>query len=219
MVSDAGPAPESMPVAAPVEETRAPLRDLPTILLAALGLFGALLAWRVAVAGSTAGDANDAGLDAARSRSAAIVANEGLISQAREAWLDYERARRRAEALVTAGQGPTGDEYYKLSAANYFFLRTDYLDRNGLYDADAQRAGLLADAESQQDLDFDTDFNLADDLNDKINGLTLAGFVGAIGLPFLTLAEATRDRRRVFPTFVGAGALIAAVVLAVLSWA
>lgn len=219
MVSEAGAGPESLPASAATEEPKAPLREFPTILLAALGLFGALLAWRVAVAGSTAGDANDAGLDAARARSAAIVANEGLISQSREAWLDYERARRRAEALVAAGQGPTGDEYYKVSAANYFFLRTDYLDKNGVYDPDAQRAGLLADAESQQDLDFDTDFNLADDLNDKINGLTLAGFIAAIGLPFLTVAEATRDRRRVFPTFVGAGTLVAAVVLAVLSWA
>lgn len=219
MVSEAGPAPEGIPVPAPAQEERAPLRELPTILLAALGLFGALLAWRVAVAGSNAGDANDAGLDAARARSAVVVANEGLISQAREAWLDYERARRRADAFVGAGLGPNGDQYYKLAAANFFFLRTDYLDRDGVYDPDAQRAGLLADAESQQDLDFDTDFNLADDLNDKINGLTLAGFVAAIGLPFLTVAEATRDRRRVFPTFMGGVALVAAVVLAVLSWA
>jgi hypothetical protein len=204
---------------APAGDRPAALGEIPTVLLALLGLFGALLAWRVGVAGSTVGDANDAGLDAARARSAAIVANEGLVSQSEQAWLDYERQRRRAAALLDAGFGPNADQFYKQAAAHWFLVRADYLDAEGTYDAEQQRASLLADATTQQDLDSASDFDLADDLADRINGLTLAGFIAAAGLPFLTLAEAVRDRRRILLTALGAVALVAASVLAALSWA
>ncbi len=198
--------------------THPPLRELPAVLLALLGLFGALLAWRVGVAGSDAGDANDLGLDAARARSAAVVANEGLISQSREAWLDYERNRRRGEALTEAGFGANADEYYKEASAHWLLVRPDYFNEAGEYDPAKQRASLLADAESQQDLDAASDFALADDLAERINGLTVAGFIAAVGLPFLTLAEAVKDRRRVPLALAGAVALVAASTMAALSW-
>jgi hypothetical protein len=203
----------------PGGESKAPLGEVPTILLALLGLFGALLAWRVGVAGSTAGDANDAGLDAARARSAVVVANEGLISQAREAWLDYDRQRRRGDALLAAGFGPNADEYFKEASAHWFLVRPDYFDKNGNYDPARQRASLLADAASEQDIDYQTHFAQADDLADRINGLTIAGFVAAAGLPFLTLAETLKDKRRLPFISLGAVALAAASVLAAVSWA
>jgi hypothetical protein len=201
------------------EPAHAPLGEIPTVLLALLGLFGALLAWRVGVAGSDAGDANDAGLDAARARSAAVVANEGLVSQSREAWLDYERNRQRADALLAAGFGGNADEYYKQASAHWLLVRPDYFDKNGNFDAARQRTSLLADAESQQDLDSTSDFALADSLASKINDLTLAGFIAALGLPFLTLAESIGDRRRLPLVLVGAAAVVAAAILGALSWA
>lgn len=188
------------------------------ILLAALGLVAAVIAWRGGVAASTAEDATRAGLDAARERSASIIVNEGLVSRTVEAFLDYERARRRADALEAAGFQEQAFLERKLATSHWFLVQADYLDQAGGLQPDRQRAALLADDASNADIDPDPHFALADAEHARIHGLILAGIVLAFALPFLTLAELTAGRLRLAGVAAGGCFFLAGLSLAVLRW-
>ncbi len=193
---------------------------LPTLLLAAVGLFGALVAWRVNLVGSAAGDANEEALAAARSRSSIMVANAGYVSQSREAWVDYQRNRQRATAYQEAGLVADAFGQRMQAAAHWTLVRPEYVSPSGAaYDSDRQQAALMADAASGADLDPESHAARADSLYDRIDGMTLGGFIAVIGLPFLVLAEISRGRRLIALTVPGGLTLLAGVVLEALSWA
>lgn len=188
------------------------------ILLAALGLAAALIAWRGGVAANDAEDASRAGLDAARQRSASVIVNEGLVARTVEAFLDYERSRRRAEALDAAGHHEQALLERKLATSHWFLVAPDYLDAAGDLQPDRQRAALLADDASQADIDPAPHFAAADAEYARIRGLIVAGVVLAFALPFLTLAEITARRLRLFGFLAGGAFFAGGLVLAAVAW-
>jgi hypothetical protein len=188
------------------------------VLLAALGLVAAVIAWRAGVAGSTADDANRSGLDATRERAASQIINEGLTSRATEAYLDYERDRQRAEALAAAGVNDEALLNRMQAAGHWFLVQPEYIDGTGQFQPKQQFAALMADDEQQKDLQPLAHFDTADAEYGRLRGLIGAGIVVAIALPFLTLAEIGRGRLRIGSVVLGVGILLAGIVLAVMTW-
>lgn len=206
------------------EETRdrvgrfARLGMLLPMLLAALGLAGALVAWRVGVASDEAQDATIEGLAAARARSAAALVTEGYVARTNEAWLDYERARRRAAGLQTGGLPGEALNETKVAATHWFLVRPEYVDTGGEYQPDRHRAAQMADAGSRQDLDADRHFARVEAEYGRMEGLAAAGVVIAAALPLLTLAEVGRGRRRRLAALAGAAVFVLGIIAAVMAW-
>lgn len=189
---------------------------LPTlipILLAALGLTAALIAWRAGVAIGEADDANRAGLDAARARSAATVVNESLTTRTQEAFLDYERARRRAAALAAADLEEDAQLDRMIATAHWFLVEATFIDRDGNFQPDAQREALMADAMQDADLDPAPHFAAAETAWRSLSALILAAIVVAVALPFLTLAQVTKGRVRILGTLIGSVTMAAGIAL------
>jgi hypothetical protein len=226
------PMPESP--AASVDDRPSPRDDAPPhgrpnrltslvfpLLLAALGLAGALVAWRVAVATDAADGESAAGIAAARARTAAITANEARVATAMDGWLEYERARRRAEALEAAGYPQTAQRDRTEAAGNFFLIGGDaqYLDASGQFEPQRMRDSMLAQAASEDDLDPAPHFAAADAEYARVGWLVVAGVLIAAALPFLTLAEVTRGRLRGLGSLAGAGLFVAGLAIAVVRWA
>jgi hypothetical protein len=188
------------------------------MLLAALGLAAALIAWRGGVAANAADDASRAGLDAARERSASVIINEGLTARSQEGFLDYERSRRRAEALTAAGLSDQALLERKQATSHWFLVQPEYLDAQGQLQPDRQRAALLADDATQADLDAEPHFTTADAEYARIRDLILAGVVVALALPFLTVAQITRGRVRLAGVVSGGGIFAIGLALAAVAW-
>jgi hypothetical protein len=219
---DAGPPPPPPPPAAP--EARRDRSDggrfgfVIPLLLAALGLTAAVIAWRAGVSASAADDANRAGLDAARQRAAAVVIDEGLVARNEAAYLDYERATQRADALAKAGVNDQALLNRMQAAGDWFLVPSQYLDRAGQFQPAQERSALLADDEQQSDLQALPHFSEADAEYDRLRGLIGAGIVVAIALPLLTLAEIGRGRLRIVTALAGVGVFGVGLVLAVIAW-
>jgi hypothetical protein len=188
------------------------------ILLAALGLAAALIAWRGGVAASTAEDANRAGLDAARAQAASAVTNEGLVARTLEAYLDYERSRRRAEALDAAGFHDRALLERKLASSHWFLVQPDYLDQGGQLQVDRQRAALMADDATDTDMDPAPHFAVADAEYARLGTLIVAGVLVAFALPFLTMAEFTSGRLRVGGMLAGIAVFALGLGVGALAW-
>jgi len=188
------------------------------ILLATLGLVAAVIAWRAGVAGSAADDANRGGLDASRERAASVIINEGLTARATEAYMDYERSRRRAVALAAAGANDQAHLNRMQAAGHWFLVRPEYLDRTGQYQPSQQRAALLTDDEQQKDIQPLAHFSSADAQYARLQGLIGAGIVVAFALPFLTLAEVGRGRLRIVSVVAGVAIFLGGAAMAVTAW-
>jgi hypothetical protein len=189
------------------------------ILLAALGLAAAIIAWRGGVASGAAEDANRAGLDAARAAATSAVTNEGLVARTLEAYLDYERSRRRAEALDAAGFHDRALLERKLASSHWFLVQPDYLDQAGQFQVDRQRAALMADDAASTDLDPAPHFAAADAEYARIQTLIVAGVLIAFALPFLTIAEFTSGRLRVGGMLAGTAFFALGLGIGALAWA
>jgi hypothetical protein len=202
---------------------RPPTSRLTTIvfplLLAALGLAGALVAWRVATASDVASGESGAGTAAARARAAAIVAAEARVATAMDGWLEYERATRRAEALEAAGYPVTAQRDRTEAAGNFFLVGGDwqYVDADGRFDPQRMRDSLLAEAASRDDLDPSPHFEAADGEHARIRWLIVAGVLIAAALPFLTFAEISRRRPRGLASVLG-GSLFAVGLVITAAW-
>jgi hypothetical protein len=188
------------------------------ILLAALGLAAALIAWRGGVAASAAEDANRAGLDAARAQASSAVVNEGLVARSLEAYLDYERSRRRAEALDAAGFHDRALLERKLASSHWFLVQPDYLDQAGQFQVDRQRAALMADDAADTDMDSTPHFAAADAEYARIRTLIVAGVLIAFALPFLTMAEFTSGRVRIGGMLAGMACFAVGLGIGALAW-
>jgi hypothetical protein len=216
----ANPPPPPPPPGAPERERsgRGWLEIVPPVLLAALGLVAAVIAWRVGVAGNIADDANRAGIEATRQRALTLIQDEGRTARSMDAFLDFSRAEQRADLLSRANVDDQAQANRMAAIAHYGFVDTQYVDRNGEFQPDQERAALLAGAEQDVDIQPLAHFNTADAAYVHLDGLILAGIVVALALPFLTLAEVGRGRLRGFAILIGTGIFGAGVVLAVLAW-
>jgi hypothetical protein len=178
----------------------------------------AVVAWRVSVAGSFASDADRAALGAARQLSAEIVKAEGLVARTTEAWLDYERSRRRAEALEEAGFHADARRYRREATTHWFLVRPEYLDESAVYDADQHRVAVLQEAGSEVDLDPAPHLAVANAEYARIQQLLTAAFVIALALPLATLAELTSGRWRGVSAIAGSAVFAVGCALVLLAW-
>jgi hypothetical protein len=193
------------------------LDALPAIMLAALGLVAAVIAWQAGLSSNIADDANRAGIDASRQRAQAIITIEGTTARSVEAYLDFERNRMRAEALAAAGSDDEALANRMQAAAHWGSVDNQYVDRNGQFQPAQERAALLASKEQEVDIQPLAHFEAADAEYVRLNALILAGVVVAFALPFLTLAEIGRGRLRAFSLLVGSGIFGAGIVFALLA--
>ena len=188
------------------------------VLLAGLGLLGALIAWRVGSASEDAADATQAGLIAARALTREETTAVGLASRTLDAWLEYERNRRRAERLREEGYPTEGLNYAMQSASHWFLVRPEYIDEEGNYDPQAHQESYLTEIAGQIDLDADTHFAQAEAEEGRVRALLLIGVFVASALPLLTFAQFARGRLRFAATGVGATIFLIGVVLTALAW-
>ena len=188
------------------------------VLLAALGLAAAIIAWRAGLAGSDASDYDVAGLDATRDRAAAVIAAEGITAQNMAAYLDYERDRRRADALEAAGLADQALLQRLQATSAWFLVQPQYLDASGQYQPGRERSALLADAQGREDIQPAPHFQAAHREYERVRRLILAGVIMVLALPLLTVAEITRGRARLVGLLSGTGVFALGLVLAVLGW-
>ena len=200
----------------PVRRDR--LRLVIPAMLAGIGLAAALIAWRTSVAAGAADAATEAGLTAARQRAASVIVGEGLTARSTEAYIDFERARRRANLLDQDQQAEAALLARMEASGHWFLVRPEYLAPDGAYQPDQQRAALLAADEQRIDIQPDRHFEVADLEYARIRNLLIAGILIALALPLLTLAEVARGRIR--GTTVVAGGVVFALgaVLAAVAW-
>ena len=130
-----------------------------------------------------------------------------------EAFLDYERARRRAAALAAADLGDEAQLDRMIATAHWFLVNATFIDRDGNFQPDAQRQALMADAVQDADLDPAPHFATADRAWITLSSLILSAIVVALALPFLTLAQVTTGRLRVAGTLIGSVTLAAGIAL------
>src|SRR5262245_73502 len=156
------------------------------------GLFGAIIAWRISVADTAAGDASRAALAATRERARAAVTAEAEVTQSQAAWLAYELAHRRADALIAAGQPTEGLRAAKEAASHWAFVRGEFVRADGTYDVPAHRRTTLAQIASGSDTDPVRHVAAADAAEGLKSRLALAGILVAAAIPFLAAASVTR---------------------------
>ena len=188
------------------------------VVLAALGLVGALVGWRVAIAGDAAGSESGAGVAAMRARGAAVVLSEVAVARTMEAWLDYERSRRRAVALEAAGYPTTALRDSTQAASDYLLVVDDYLDPAGRFDPERMREAKIAEAASREDHDAARHFAAADVEYARVRQLTAAGILLTGSLPLLTIAEVARGRLRRLGVVAGVGLFGVGLLVALLAW-
>ena len=188
------------------------------VLLAGLGLLGALIAWRVGAASSAASDATQAGLIAERSLAREEASAVGLASRTLDAWLEYERDRRRAERLREEGFPVEGLSHAMQGVSHWFLVRPEYIDDDGNYDPEAHRESYLSEVAGQIDLDADSHFAQAAREEERLRTLLLIGILVASALPVLTLAQFARGRLRLGATGIGASIFAIGIVLTALAW-
>jgi hypothetical protein len=211
--------------AAPSQPTRFASRAdrmLPFVLalmLAALGLMGALIAWRVGTSSDAASDATLQGLIVTRARAAQEAAAQSVVSQTSEAWLAYESERLRAESLRADGFPDAALEAAERASAHWFLVHPEYLDSAHGYDTTAHHDAIMAEAASRADLDAAPHFAVARVEEARIRELLLVGILLAAALPLLTIAGVTAGRRRWVATAAGSVVFVSGVLAMIVVWA
>lgn len=187
-------------------------------MLAAIGLAAALIAWRTSIAAGAADAATEAGLTASRQRAASVIVGEGLTARSTEAYIDFERARRRANLLEENDQ-PEEALLSRMEARGHWFLvRPEYLAPDGAYLPDRQRAAIVAADQQRIDIKPDRHFVAADLEYARIGSLLFAGIVISLAFPLLTVAEITRGRLRGATVAAGSAVFSLGAVLAAIAW-
>ncbi len=188
------------------------------IMLALLGLLGAMTAWRIGIVSSDSDDATGDGLAAVRAANEAEVESFAAVAQANDAWLDYERNRQRAEALETAGMPEQASNYWKQAVAHWELVRPDFVGSDHVYSRESHLAASLRDASATNDLSAGPHFDAAEHGYDVVSRLAIAGIVTGAALPLLTAAEILRGRGRAFFGVTGAAVLVLGAVLTGVWW-
>jgi hypothetical protein len=169
-----------------------------SILIAIVSLAGAVLAWRVAVASSHAGNADTAGLLAAVDREDATTqATIGAVGH-QMAYAAFIRNNSLAQAFYALGKDFTTTARGFEAAANRAleFVPGQYLDRNDKFDAQRDIGEDIANASVNKDIHPADHFKEADQARRKAQFLLLDLSGYGVALVALTLADAIHNRLR-----------------------
>jgi hypothetical protein len=156
-------------------------------------------------------------LAATRERARAVITAEAEVTQSQAAWLGYELAHRRADALLASGQPTEGLRAAKEAASHWAFVRGEFIRADGSYDVAAHRRTTLAQIASGTDIDPSRHVAAADTAEGMKSQLALAGILVAAAIPLLTVASVTRGRLRLAATAAGTAIfLVSGVALLVI---
>jgi hypothetical protein len=216
----------------PEEDSPAEKRfaTLVALLIAAVSVAGAVVAWRASVAADGAGGADEAGIRATinLTETRALAAVNGYADYA--AFARYIEFLTLADALeaqyanLPAEAAPAEAELLlaqlvelrdRTTAATFAFP-AQYINRDGTYALQRQQGELFADAAREKDLAPDTSFAQADALRGQTNRLLLALSGLAGGLVLLTLIEAAGRRLKYALLLAGVLAFVAGGISAYL---
>lgn len=202
------------------------LRIIIAVLIATTSVFGAVAAWRAAVAGSEATAFERKAFDdeVARERARAAILNS--LDSTFSSYIRSEEAKRRYEVLKEKAQSAQGvdkeqslaeaEAYRNLAEINVAGIRVDSLRPDGTLDLERAFEIEWDQAQRAEDIDPEPDFIAADDAlekSERLVGLTALMIAAAF---FLTLAEISKTVAHRAYFLGGTGVLSIATVLLLL---
>ena len=194
------------------------LETITAILIALVVVIGAIVAWRASVSDDAAGDADYAGLRAAVNTEQTRAINAVNAYQSYNNYLSYWYNKSWGD-LISSDINTTTDEAQKevlnrqlatsqdLARADMLTFDTRFRNRDNSYDVDRQIGEMWADALKEKDMDFETQFSLAEQMRKKTIYLLLCVMVLGIAPVFFSLVE-TVDSKSKYLIF-GIGSIIA----------
>jgi len=194
------------------------LETITAILIALVVVIGAIVAWRASVSDDAAGDADYAGLRAAVNTEQTRAINAVNAYQSYNNYLSYWYNKSWGD-LISSDINTTTDEAQKevlnrqlatsqdLARADLLTFDARFRNRDNSYDVDRQIGEMWADALKEKDMDFETQFSLAEQMRKKTIYLLLCVMVLGIAPVFFSLVE-TVDSKSKYLIF-GIGSIIA----------
>lgn len=170
------------------------------VMIAVVTVMGALVAWRSALAGNAAGNADDAGIIAALNTQETTTLTSILSNQHRTAHVDYVRYRQLAQQMLEDGTLDNASEEERpavirqiveslnLATASKQFFPSRYLDPDESYDIDREQGEEIAEAAQKKDLNAEQHFNEANLWRDR--ALALIGTLIVLGISLWLFAAA-----------------------------
>ncbi len=213
---EAGPSPE--------EGDR--FKTIVAILIAVVSLVGALLAWRISVASSTAADADVQGVVSTIAHNQALAASEAEMYRNLLVYLqvrihDLWSLTLFEEYEQYPSRDPTRDRLWdeawtEIRVAEAYLdlvdIRPEYILPDGSYDGEAAQS--IDMAHRALSADFDPQgrhFARSDDMRQRVQWLMGLTLILSLVLPCYTLAEVIRGRLRYL--FFGLGSLLFILVV------
>jgi hypothetical protein len=208
------------------EEPYDRFKTLVAVFIAIVSIVGAVLAWRISVASSSAADADVSGVVSTIEQNQALVASEADMYRNQETYLQVRIHDRLSEDLLVEyerypSSSPTRDHLWAEAWTEIFVaeayldqvnIRPEYIRTDGSYDGRAAQDVDLAHRALNSDFAADRRFDQADLLRGKAQWLMGLAPVLSVALLFYTLAEVITTRLR-YVCFA-LGSLILLVVLA-----
>lgn len=194
------------------------LETITAILIALVVVIGAIVAWRASVSDDAAGDADYAGLRAAVNTEQTRAINAVNAYQSNNNYLSFWYNKRWGD-LISSDLKTTTDEAQKeilnsqlatsqdLARADMLTFDPRFRNRDNSYDVGRQIGEMWADALKEKDMDFETQFTLAEQMRKKTIYLLLCVMVLGIAPVFFSLVE-TVDSKSKYLIF-GIGSIIA----------
>lgn len=176
------------------------------VMIAIVTIVGALVAWRSAVAGTEAGNEDDAGILAALNFQESSTISDIISSQNRTNFLSYWTNKQYIAEMEKDGTFeniPPEEldalvrevtEVSDLATANKGFFPSRYLNPDGTYNSDRERGENLAEAAETKDLNAQARFDAANAWREKSLLLVGALFLLAISLWLFAAAETFEHR-------------------------
>ncbi len=185
----------------PADENGSRFQTIMAIMIAAVTLIGAVVAWRIAITTEAATDADFAGMQAV------LAAEETNISSDVDLFRHY---RAYTEYSVYDGLQETLDSAFESEIAlasastNQLFFPKRYLNRDGSYAVQRQLGELWADAGQDRNLNAVPHFAESTILRNKVSQLTGIFILLTMSLFFYTSAEAIYHERKQLRYLLGA---------------
>ena len=196
----------------PLDEDGDAFQTTMAILIAIVTLVGAVLAWRAAMAGSAAGDADFAGLNAVLNAEETLGLNNTAFHRHYRAYTRYTRygelqdlLEEDAELDADGVRAQQHTEASNLATTNQLFFPARYLQRDGSYAVQRELGEAWAQAGQAMDLEPDPHFVEADQMRQKTNWLVAIFVALAFSLLFYALAEGLHPTRRVLRLVAAVG--------------
>jgi hypothetical protein len=184
------------------------LSTLVALLIAAVSVIGAVVAWRASVAGDGAGDADVAGVRATinLAETNALASVKGFSNYA--SFIDFYKYRETGFLIEEEGEALPDDvteeeaaalakelaDTYDLTTAAGLAFPNEFLNRDGSYGVERESGEFIASAARVKDINPQPSFDEADALRGQTDRLLIALSVLAVALVFYTLIEAVESR-------------------------